>query len=74
MKHEMKWITIWILTVTIFTLLILTYFYLNQELLLYVQDIIGFSLIFIGIPYLIWKYKQIKFVEKRTIIIQFLSD
>ena len=74
MKQEMKWITIWILTNTTLALLCLTYFYLNNELALYSHHIITISLFCMAVPYCIWKYNQMKFVEKRTIIIQFLSD
>jgi len=74
MKQEMKWITIWILTNTMLALLCLTYFYLNHELALYGKNIITIALLFIAVPYSIWKYNQMKFVEKRSIVIQILQD
>ena len=74
MRQEMKWITIWILMNATLALLCLTYFYLNNELSLYSHHIITISLLCMAVPYCIWKYNQMKFVEKRTIVIQFLSD
>jgi len=74
MKQEMNWITIWILTTAVLALLCLTYFYLNNELALYVTNIITISLLSMIVPYSIWKYNQMKFVEKRSIVIQILQD
>ena len=74
MKHEMKWITIWILSNAVLALLCLTYFYLNNELALYSTNILTVSLLFSVIPYSVWKYNQMKFVEKRSIVIQILQD
>jgi len=74
MKQEMKWISIWILANLALTLLCLTYFYLNHELAYYSTNIITVSLFFIVAPYTLWKYNQLKFVEKREIVIQFLKD
>ena len=74
MKQEMKWITIWILTDAALALLCLTYFYLNNELALYGSNIVSVALLCIVVPYTIWKYKQMKFVEKRSIVIQILKD
>ena len=70
----MKWITLWILTTTTMTLLSLSYFYLSQELEMYGLLTCTLYLLGMGIPYILWKYNQIKFVEKRTIIIQVLKD
>jgi len=74
MKHEIKWITIWILSNAVLALLCLTYFYLNNELALYSTNILTVSLLFSVIPYSVWKYNQMKFVEKRSIVIQILQD
>jgi len=74
MKQEIRWITIWILTNAVLALLCITYFYLNNELLLYSTQIITTSLLSMIIPYSVWKYNQMKFVEKRSIIIQILKD
>lgn len=73
-KHEMKWISIWILSNTVLALLCLIYFYLNNELSLYGIDIMTISILSTTVPYSIWKYNQMKFVEKQTIIIQILKD
>lgn len=70
----MKWISIWIMANSAIALLLLTYFYLNHELALYgVEVLMGFALLSF-FPYILWKYNQMKFVEKRTIIIQILKD
>jgi len=74
MKQEMNWITIWILTNAVLALLCLTYFYLNNELALYSTNILTISLLCMIIPYSIWKYNQMRFVEKRSIVIQILQD
>ena len=74
MKQEMNWITIWILTNAVLALLCLTYFYLNHELALYGTNIMTISLLSMIVPYSIWKYNQMKFVEKRSIVIQILQD
>lgn len=74
MNEEMRWITIWILSNVMMAGLSLTYFYLNHELHLYGTSILIGTLLSIVLPYCIWKYKQIKFVEKRTIVIQILKD
>jgi len=74
MKQEMNWITIWILTNAVLALLCLTYFYLNNELALYGTNIMTISLFSMIVPYSIWKYNQMKFVEKRSIVIQILQD
>ncbi len=71
---DMKWITLWILSTTTLALLMLTYMYLNHQ---WEQYVIAISVLY-GIstmlPYILWKYNQIKFVEKREIIIQILKD
>lgn len=74
MNEEMRWITIWILSNTMMAGLSLTYFYLNHELHIYGISIIVGTLLSIVLSYSIWKYNQIKFVDKRTIIIQILRD
>ena len=74
MKQEMNWMTIWILTNAVLALLCLTYFYLNNELALYGTNIMTISLFSMIVPYSIWKYNQMKFVEKRSIVIQILQD
>jgi hypothetical protein len=70
----MRWITIWIMANSTLLLLLLTYFYLNHELESYGLNVFGIFSILMGIPYLLWKYNQIKFVEKRSIVIQILQD
>ena len=74
MIQEMKWITIWILLVGILAMLISAYFYLNNELSDYVYMIIATYILLILPPYSIWKYKQLKFVDKHSITIQMLHD
>ena len=70
----MKWITLWILTLTALLFLTLTYFYLNNEWREYsFQLLMGYSFL-IALPYTLWKYNQVKFVEKREIVIQILKD
>ncbi len=54
--------------------LVLTYLYLSHDLHIYAFSIVSISSIVILIPYSIWKYKQIKFVDKKHIIIQILND
>jgi len=74
MKQEMKWITVWILMNSVMAVLSLMYFYLNNELSLYGSDVITIAMLSSAIPYTIWKYNQMKFVEKRSIVIQILKD
>ena len=74
MKNEIRWITLWMFMSSTMILLSLIYFYLNQELGKYALMIAGITLFTIVLPYCIWKYKQIKFVEKRSIVIQILND
>ena len=74
MKREMKWITIWMLMSIVMGILSLTYFYLNQELVLYGLSVLGVLLSSITLSYILWKYNQVKFIEKRKIVIQFLID
>jgi len=74
MKEEMKWITIWIFANTVMAILSLIYLYLNNELPIYgtaVVSMFSFSIVF---TYIVWKYNQIKFVEKNNIVIQILKD
>ena len=74
MKEEMKWITIWMFANTVMAMMSLIYLYLNHELPIYgtlVVSIFTFSIVF---PYIVWKYNQIKFVEKNNIVIQILKD
>lgn len=74
MNEEMRWITVWIVINSLMAGLSLTYLYLNHELHLYGTTVLVASLLLVTLPYSIWKYKQIKFVEKRTIVIQILND
>jgi len=74
MKEEIKWITIWILTNVILALLSITYIYLNNELAHYIENIITISVLFSIVPYAVYKYNQILFVEKRIIVIKILQD
>ena len=73
MKQEMRWITIWVLMNSMLAILSLIYFYLNHELALYGTSVLGLVFITIVFPYILWKYNQIKFVEKKKIVIQFLN-
>jgi len=74
MKQEIHWISLWILMSTPMTLLSLIYFYLSHELTQYGVLILSIFLLTITLPYILWKYNQVKFVDKRTIVIQILSD
>lgn len=74
MKEEMKWITIWILTNIVMVTLSLIYLYLNHELHRYGTWTVSLCLLSIILPYTMWKYNQIKFVEKNNIVIQILRD
>ncbi|HIQ28117.1 MAG TPA: hypothetical protein EYH42_06420 [Sulfurovum sp.] len=74
MKQEIHWISLWILMSTAMTLLSLIYFYLSHELTQYGVLILSIFLLTITLPYILWKYNQVKFVDKRTIVIQILSD
>lgn len=70
----MSWMSIWILVNGVMATLILTYFYLSHELAQYGVSVTVFSLVSIILPYMLWKYKQMKFVEKQEIVIQILND
>ena len=70
----MKWITIWILTNIVMATLSLTYLYLNHELQRYGVATVSLCLLSIILPYIVWKYHEIKFVERNNIIIQILRD
>ncbi len=74
MNEEMRWITVWIVVNSLMAGLSLTYLYLNHELHIYGATVLVASLLSIALPYSIWKYNQIRFVEKRTIVIQILND
>jgi len=74
MEEEMKWITIWVLANTVMLTLSLTYFYLNHELSIYWVWTGSLYLSSTTLPYLVWKYNQLKFVEKSNIVIQILKD
>jgi len=74
MKQEMNWISIWTLAMTALALLSLTYFYLSNAFMPHAQTILSYYILAIALPYIAWKYNQIKFVKKRSIVIQFLSD
>jgi len=73
MKQEIRWITIWVLMNSMLAILSLVYFYLNHELALYGISTLGLLFIAIAFPYSLWKYNQIRFVEKKQIVIQFLN-
>lgn len=74
MKQEMNWIGLWVLINVSMALLSLTYFYLNKELALYGDITIAVFIFLIVVPYSVWKYKRVRFVEKRSIVIQILND
>lgn len=74
MKQEMNWISVWILMSTAMTMLSLSYFYLSHEFAQHAPSVLGIFLLSTTLPYIVWKYNQIKFVDKRTIIIQVLRD
>jgi len=74
MKQEINWMGLWILINVSMAILSLTYFYLNKELSLYGDLTMSVFLLLIVLPYSIWKYKRIRFVEKRSIVIQILND
>lgn len=74
MKQEINWIGLWILINVSMAILSLTYFYLNKELTLYGDLAMTVFSLLIIIPYSIWKYKRVRFVEKRSIVIQILND
>ena len=74
MNEEMRWITVWIVVNSLMAGLSLTYLYLNHELHIYGTTVLVASLFSIALPYSMWKYNQIRFVEKRTIVIQVLND
>jgi len=74
MKEEMKWITIWILTNTVMATLSLIYLYLNHELPKYGVWTISLCFFSIILPYLIWKYNQIKVDAIRPTFICMLSE
>ena len=73
MKQEIRWITIWVLMSFVLAMLSLINFYLNNELALYSMSVLGVLCIAIAFPYSLWKYNQIRFVEKKQIVIQFLN-
>lgn len=74
MEKEMKWITIWIFANTVMAALSLTYLYLNHEWSRYATLTGALYTLSTILPYLVWKYNQIKFVEKNNITIQILKD
>jgi len=74
MKEEMKWISIWILTNIVMAALSLVYLYLNHELQMYGAWTVSLCLLSTVLPYILWKYNQMKFVEKNNIVIQILKD
>ncbi len=74
MKEEMSWITIWILANTMMATLSLTYLYLNHELSMFGVCVGTIYILSTLVPYLVWKYNQIKFVDKSNIAIQILKD
>lgn len=74
MKDELNWGYIWILLHTSILVLTLSYFYLNGELMLYKERIAWVYLSFLLLPYFLKKFKQRKYVQKRTIVIQILKE
>lgn len=74
MKEEIKWITIWIFANTVIAIMSLLYLYLSNELPMYGTLVLSICSLLIVFPYIIWKYNQIKYVEKRTLLIQILND
>lgn len=74
MKEEIKWITIWIFANTVIAIMSLLYLYLSNELPMYGTLVLSICSLLIVFPYIIWKYSQIKYVEKRTLLIQILND
>lgn len=74
MEEEMKWITIWIFANTVMATLSLMYFYLNHELSIYGIWTGSLYLFSTTLPYLVWKYNQLRFVERSNIVIQILKD
>ena len=74
MEEEMKWISIWILANIVMTALSLVYLYLDHELQMYGMWAVGLCLLTTILPYILWKYNQMKFVEKNNINIQILKD
>ena len=74
MKKEMNWMGLWLLINVSMALLSLTYFYLNKELVDYGSLTLGIFLLLTLLPYVLWRYKQTRFIEKRGIVIQILND
>jgi len=74
MKLEMNWISVWTLAMTALASLSLSYFYLSNAFMPHAETIFTYYILTITLPYIVWKYNQVKFVEKRSIVIQFLND
>jgi len=74
MKEEIKWITIWVLAVSIMTALSLIYLYLSHELPIYGLTISSLYAVLTILPYTICKYLEFKEMQKRSIVIKILND
>lgn len=74
MKEEMNWISIWIFGNSVMAFMSLLYLYLSHELHIFGMVTAGMFAFSIVLPYIIWKYNQIKFVEKNNIVIQILKN
>jgi len=72
MKQEINWISLWMLICTTMVLLCLSYVTLNHEIEQYGANIISIYLLSTILPYIVWKYNQINFVQKRSIVIRAL--
>jgi hypothetical protein len=74
MKDEIKWIMIWILAITVLTMLELTYMYLNNELTYYIKESIILFLITTVIPYTIWKVESNKKTKENNTELLFINS
>jgi hypothetical protein len=74
MKEEMNWMSIWIFGNTVMAFMSLLYLYLSHELHIYGMMTVGIFALSIIFPYTIWKYNQIKFIEKNHIVIHILKN
>ncbi len=74
MKQEINWMTLWILITTSMGLLSLAYTILSHELNLYGINILSIYLLSSILPYIVWKYSQIHFVQKQTMFLKPLHD
>ena len=74
MKQEINWMTLWILITTSMGLLSLIYTVLSDELNLYGINIVSIYLLSSILPYIVWKYTQINFIQKQTMFMNPLHD